>query len=82
VEAVRAALASATFIDGKATAGWAARGVKANLQAERGPELERAAQLVEERLATNPVFALALRPKACSRATSRAMPTGPTSTTR
>ena len=37
VEEVRAGLATATFVDGKATAGWSARLVKSNLQASRGP---------------------------------------------
>ncbi|SRR5581483_879770 len=60
---VMAGLASATFIDGRATAGWAAKLVKANVQAERGPQLERVSRLVEERLAANGVFALAVRPK-------------------
>jgi PKHD-type hydroxylase len=60
---MRAALASATFVDGKATAGWSAKLVKANLQAADGPELERVRALVESRLASHAVFALATRPK-------------------
>jgi PKHD-type hydroxylase len=60
---VTAGLASATFVDGRATAGWAAKLVKANLQAERGPELERVSGLVDARLAAHAVFALAVRPK-------------------
>jgi len=63
VAEVSAGLASATFVDGRTTAGWAARLVKANLQAERGPGLERVSRLVEARLAENAVFALAARPK-------------------
>jgi len=61
---VRADLDGATFVDGRTTAGWAARLVKANLQAEAGPELEGARALIEARLLQHPVFALATRPKA------------------
>jgi PKHD-type hydroxylase len=60
---VHAALATATFRDGKATAGWSARLVKANLQATSGPELERVRALVDSRLTEHAVFALAVRPK-------------------
>jgi PKHD-type hydroxylase len=63
VEEVRAGLATATFIDGKATAGWSARLVKSNLQASRGPDLERVRGLIDTRLREHPVFALAVRPK-------------------
>jgi PKHD-type hydroxylase len=63
VAEVRAALASATFVDGKATAGWSAKLVKANLQAAGGPELERTRSLVQARLIEHAVFALATRPK-------------------
>jgi PKHD-type hydroxylase len=64
VAEVHAGLATATFVDGKATAGWSANLVKANLQAAGGPELERVRALVETRLAEHAVFALATRPKA------------------
>jgi PKHD-type hydroxylase len=60
---VRAGLATATFVDGKATAGWAARLVKANQQASGGPDLERVRTLIETRLAEHAVFQLAARPK-------------------
>ncbi len=60
---VRAGLAKATFVDGKATAGWSARLVKSNLQASAGPELDRVRALVETRLTGHAVFALATRPK-------------------
>ena len=63
VAEVRAGLATATFVDGKATAGWSAKLVKSNLQASRGPDLERVRALVETRLAEHAVFALATRPK-------------------
>jgi PKHD-type hydroxylase len=63
VEDVRTGLATATFVDGKATAGWSARLVKSNLQASRGPDLERVRGLIDTRLREHPVFALAVRPK-------------------
>ncbi len=64
VNAVRAGLASATFIDGKATAGWSARLVKSNLQAQQSDAVESLRALLKERLTEHPVFALATRPKA------------------
>jgi len=63
IEAVRAGLAHAPFVDGKTTAGWLARLVKSNLQAGPDPEVERLRMLVETRLIEHPVFALATRPK-------------------
>ena len=63
IEAVRAGLAKATFVDGKTTAGWSAKLVKSNLQAGPGPEVDRLRALVETRLIEHPVFALATRPK-------------------
>ena len=63
IEAVRAALANAAFVDGKTTAGWSAQLVKSNLQAGPGTEVERLRALVETRLREHPVFALATRPK-------------------
>ena len=60
---VEAGLATATFVDGKATAGWSAKLVKANLQATGGPQLQRVGALIEARLAEHAVFALATRPK-------------------
>jgi len=63
VEDVRAGLATATFVDGKATAGWAATLVKSNLQASGGVELDRLGALIEARLTQHAVFALATRPK-------------------
>jgi PKHD-type hydroxylase len=64
VETVRTGLASTTFVDGKATAGWSARLVKSNLQASPSPAIDDLRTFVESRLAANPVFALATRPKA------------------
>src|SRR5258707_12182356 len=63
VAEVQAGLATATFVDGKATAGWSAKLVKANLQAAAGPELGRVRALIEARLVEHAVFALAIRPK-------------------
>src|SRR5262245_37614685 len=63
VDLVRAALASATFVDGRESAGFAARLVKNNQQAsDRKTETVR--RLVEERILGHEVFALAVRPKA------------------
>ena len=77
VAEVRAGLATATFVDGKATAGWSAKLVKANLQASRGPELERVRALVETRLTEHAVFALATRPKTILGPAVLALPAGP-----
>jgi PKHD-type hydroxylase len=62
-----AALAQVRFIDGRETAGFAARLVKENRQAE-GDErgLETIRKLVHERILGNEVFALAVRPKTLS----------------
>jgi PKHD-type hydroxylase len=61
---VREALARATFEDGRATAGFAARLVKDNKQAANDRKIETVRKLVEERILGNEVFALAVRPKA------------------
>jgi len=67
VETVVAALARAQFVDGRATAGFAARAVKDNLQAEAGDRsLETIRKLVAERILGNAVFAQAVRPKVLS----------------
>src|SRR6476660_4312758 len=63
VAEVHADLAAATFVDGKTTAGWSAKLVKANLQAVDSPELQRLRHLVQARLVEHAVFALATRPK-------------------
>jgi PKHD-type hydroxylase len=64
VTAIRAGLARASFVEGAETAGWAARPVKANLQAADSPEIEGLRALIEARLMQNEVFVLATRPKA------------------
>jgi PKHD-type hydroxylase len=58
-----AALARARFVDGRATAGFAARVVKKNQQAD-DRKLETVRKLVAERILSNEVFRLAVRPKA------------------
>ena len=64
---VRAALRRARFVDGAATAGFAARLVKNNRQAERSDRsLGTIRKLVAERVLGNEVFRLAVRPKALS----------------
>ena len=60
-------LERARFIDGRATAGFAARLVKNNQQAEGSDRsLEMVRKLVAERVLGNEVFRLAVRPKALS----------------
>ena len=67
IETIYAALARAHFVDGKATAGFAARTVKNNRQAEGSDRsLATIRQLVAERILGNEVFRLAVRPKALS----------------
>jgi PKHD-type hydroxylase len=64
---VRAALARARFVDGKGTAGFAARTVKENQQAEGSDRsLATVRKLVAERILGNEVFRVAVRPKALS----------------
>lgn len=66
-EAVRSALERARFVDGKATAGFAARTVKNNRQALGSDRsLETVRKLVAERILGNELFRLAARPKALS----------------
>jgi len=67
LETVNAALERARFVDGKATAGFAARMVKNNRQAESSDRsLETIRKLVAARILGNDVFRLAVRPKALS----------------
>jgi PKHD-type hydroxylase len=63
---VRDALARASYIDGRATAGFAARTVKNNQQAANDRTIETVRKLVEERILANDVFRLAVRPKKLS----------------
>src|SRR5262245_57292787 len=64
VAALRNGLADAAFAPGEDTAGWSARLVKSNLQAEGSPEVEAMRSLVQGRLMEHALFALATRPKA------------------
>ncbi len=67
VEIAVATLARARFVDGRATAGFAARTVKNNRQAEGSDRsLETIRKLIAERILGNEVFRLAVRPKALS----------------
>jgi PKHD-type hydroxylase len=67
IATVTATLARAPFVDGRATAGFAARLVKDNLQAEGADRsLETIRKLVAERILAHDVFRMAVRPKALS----------------
>src|SRR5215471_19150867 len=67
VATITATLARTTFVDGRATAGFAAQLVKNNRQAEGSDRsLETIRKLVAERILGNDVFRLAVRPKALS----------------
>jgi PKHD-type hydroxylase len=67
IRAVRAALKRARFVDGRETAGFSARMVKHNRQAEGSDRsLETVRKLIAERIIANEVFRLAARPKALS----------------
>ena len=67
VKAATAALARARFVDGRDTAGFAARTVKHNAQTDASDRsLETTRRLVAERILGNEVFRLAVRPKALS----------------
>src|SRR5215470_4571634 len=67
VKAATAALARARFVDGRDTAGFAARTVKHNAQADASDRsLETTRRLVAERILDNEVCRLAVRPKALS----------------
>lgn len=65
--AVHAALANTRFIDGRETAGFAARMVKDNRQADaRDGTLDPVRRLVASRIMENELFHMAARPKALS----------------
>lgn len=59
---IRQALREATFVDGRATAGWHAREVKRNLQAQPSAATDELAALVQQALRRHPVFDVAVRP--------------------
>lgn len=61
--AVCAKIESLTFEDGRRTAGWAARLVKNNEQAEQSDQLDVVRRLIREALSNNELLTLAARPK-------------------
>src|SRR5919202_5762300 len=52
------------FVDGRATAGWAARLVKNNEQAEAGAQLDALRKQIASHILDNELFQIAVRPKA------------------
>ena len=63
--AIRSEVENLTFADGRATAGWAARLVKDNEQADADDnELKALRSRIAERILQNEIFQLAVRPKA------------------
>ena len=67
IKTVLAALKRARFVDGRATAGFAARTVKHNRQADGADRsLATVRQLLAERILANEMFQLGARPKALS----------------
>ena len=63
--AIRSEVENLTFVDGRATAGWAARLVKDNEQADADDnQLEALRSRIAERILQNEIFQLAVRPKA------------------
>lgn len=65
IAAVRRALKNARFVDGRATAGFAARVVKNNAQADSNDRsLDDIRKRVADRILRNDVFRMAVRPKA------------------
>lgn len=64
LEAIRIQLATAEFIDGKATAGWHARLVKNNTQLpQQSPTLATVRDLIDQALQRHSLFQIAVRPK-------------------
>src|SRR5262245_28633 len=64
VEEARSILKGATFVHGQATAGWSAKLVKNNEQARGSSDVADLQDKIMDRVGANPVFALAVRPKA------------------
>ena len=65
IGAFRSEIEALSFVDGRTTAGWAARLVKDNEQAEGGERrAEAIRRRVAERILDNELFQLAVRPKA------------------
>jgi PKHD-type hydroxylase len=64
---IKEALDRVEFIDGRETAGWAAKTVKNNMQARQGDvALDASRALVKERLMVNGLFVMAARPRQMS----------------
>lgn len=67
LDTVVAALAQARFVNGRETAGWAAKLVKDNMQAAAGDHsLDAARRLIADKISGNDLFRLAARPKKLS----------------
>ena len=63
--AIRSEVENVTFVDGRATAGWAARLVKDNEQADADDnQLNALRTRIAERILQNEIFQMAVRPKA------------------
>jgi PKHD-type hydroxylase len=64
---VRDAFDRTVFVDGRETTGWAAKAVKNNTQAHAAdPALDEVRALVKDRVLSNSLFAMAVRPKQMS----------------
>jgi len=64
LEEVCAEIETLTFVDGRATAGWAARLVKDNEQAEAGTWVDALRRRISAQILDNELFQIAVRPKA------------------
>ena len=63
--AIRSEVEDLNFVDGRATAGWAARLVKDNEQADADDnQLKALRTRIAERILQNEIFQMAVRPKA------------------
>ena len=62
-EALRSKIAALSFVDGRRTAGWAARLVKDNEQAGADEQAESIRRRIAKRILDNELFQLAVRPK-------------------
>ncbi|GAB3313671.1 Fe2+-dependent dioxygenase [Haliea atlantica] len=67
LDAIRDGAARCQFVTGETSAGWAARTVKRNEQAQRDRHTETLLDMVERHLREHTLFALAARPKAFPR---------------
>ena len=63
LDELRSLLIAVSYGDGSRTAGWAAHGVKSNLQADENAELQLARESIQQHLLAHPVFASATRAK-------------------